>query len=683
SPASNFSDFTPAPWAWVTREEVLVNEYLFGDQDQFGMALPWYEEGEGWFDFKFSGGQTHQRNINTSQAYTGAGAPDALVHTVFAGANRAAGSPNHHMRIAWGSTNNVVEDVYYDNYELQHSDFTIPANSLTASTPVFHSIIDDIGIEIDYQSVGYIRLAYARTFDVTGLTSLRFTLDNPDQDAYRLVEFTGVSGTSPRLFVVGNGALTEMYVSLEGTVARALVPFDPNDITLDLYFTTETPLTPGPISPVSANGFFTDYTAVSLDSAFVIITHPSLMNAAEVSYKSYRDNDYEVLVADVEQLYMQYCYGIRKHPLAIRRFCGDLMDSWESDPSHLFLLGKSIREMSVSAAYGARNNPELYARNLVPTMGYPPSDNALTSVLGNNPAVPAIPTGRLAAENEDQVQEYLNKVIEMEAQPPALWQKRMMHFGGGSYTLEQQLLANYLSTYETIAEYTSYGGQVFTFLKNTSEPIQLTLSDSVQQLIDGGVSLMTFFGHASSTGFDQNIDEPESYNNQGKYPLLIGNSCYTGNIHLPDGESTSENFVLVPNRGVIAFLAKPDLGRPEYLHYYTLAYYRNLFQTHYGCTIGQAAGYASSDTQVLTSSLDSMYRENMSLTMTLHGDPAIRLYPHEKPDYVITPASITFEPEIVTAQVDSFKVHINIQNPGKAIHAPVSVELVRHFPTGA
>lgn len=679
---NDFGNYNPAPWCWVTREAIFSDEYLFGNQDQFGIALPWYEEGEGWFDTKFSGGQTHQHTFNTAQAYTGPGAPEALVQTVFAGANRAAGSPNHHMQVAWGTTSNTVADVYYDNYALKRTAFNIPAASLAASTAIFHTVVDDIGIVIDYQSVAGITLRYARTLNLGNTGSLRFALENPDNAPFRLLEFTNYTGANPRLFILGNGAMTEVAVSVQDGVAKALVPFAGGDGLQELLFTTAPALSPGVIKPVSDNGFFTDYTAIPLDSAFVIITHPKLLNAATFSYKAHRSNQYPVLVANIDELYMQYAYGIRKHPIAIRRFCQHLMTAWESDPSHLFLLGKSIREMSVSANYGARNNPELYARNLVPTMGYPPSDNALTAVLGSNRAVPAIPTGRLAAENENQVLEYLNKIIEQEAQPPSLWQKRMMHFGGGSYAFEQQLLANYLASYETVAEDTCFGAEVFTFLKNTSEPIQLTLSDSVQQLIDGGVSLMTFFGHASSTGFDQNIDEPESYNNQGKYPMLIGNSCYTGNIHLPEGESTSENFVLVPNRGVIAFLAKPDLGRAEYLHYYTLAYYRHLFQTHYGCTIGQATLYASADTQVLTTPIDSMYRENMSLAMTLHGDPAVRLYPHEKPDYVVTPASITFDPEIVTAQVDSFTVHIEIENHGKSVRRPIGVELVRHYPGG-
>ena len=103
------------------------------------------------------------------------------------------------------------------------------------------------------------------------------------------------------------------------------------------------------------------------------------------------------------------------------------------------------------------------------------------------------------------------------------------------------------------------GAVVHSFFKDTAEPVQLNVSDSIQMLINTGASVMTFFGHASSTGFDQNIDAPENYSNQGKYPLLIGNSCYTGNVHLAVAQSASERFVLAANRGVIGFLAKGDL----------------------------------------------------------------------------------------------------------------------------
>ena len=52
---------------------------------------------------------------------------------------------------------------------------------------------------------------------------------------------------------------------------------------------------------------------------------------------------------------------------------------------------------------------------------------------------------------------------------------------------------------------------VTSFYKTVSDPIDPVTLYEVNDYINEGVSLMTFFGHASATGFDQNVDEPENW----------------------------------------------------------------------------------------------------------------------------------------------------------------------------
>ena len=85
--------------------------------------------------------------------------------------------------------------------------------------------------------------------------------------------------------------------------------------------------------------------------------------------------------------------------------------------------------------------------------------------------------------------------------------------------------------YEELIEDSFFGGCCPYFLKNSSDPLQLNLSDSVKSLINQGVSLMTFFGHTYSNNFDQSIVEPENYDDTGRYPFVIANSCLIGNVH--------------------------------------------------------------------------------------------------------------------------------------------------------
>jgi len=69
--------------------------------------------------------------------------------------------------------------------------------------------------------------------------------------------------------------------------------------------------------------------------------------------------------------------------------------------------------------------------------------------------------------------------MQYETAPTDEWMKTILHFGGGANAAEQASFASYLNNYKNIIEDTLYGGKVSTFLKNSSEPIQITQSDSI------------------------------------------------------------------------------------------------------------------------------------------------------------------------------------------------------------
>lgn len=676
SDANNFADFTPITHCLYKSELEFHNEYLIGEQDINGISLPLYEEAEGWFDFKFPKGGSHEKFVATSNAYTGNDAPAAKAQCVSASASLAIGFPNHHLQLGWGDPLNVTFDTTYYGYQLNNLTFEIPTAQLGTQTRIVHRSIDDLGVASDYQAVSYVAIEYPRTLDFTGLSEITFSIPGNVSATHSLIEIAGAQ-TSSRLFVLKGHQLTEILMTESQGVFKALVPMS-NSARIELLFTNQVNTLVGGVEPVTQTAYFTNYLSNEVDNCFLIITHPQLWAAAQ-NYAAWRNNGTtQSLVVNVEELYMQYTYGIDKNPLAIRRFCNQLITGWSEKPDYLFLMGKSIHDASINGVIGSRNDPEKHARNLVPTWGYPGSDIAFTAGLAGTLNQPAIATGRLSANNTSQVLEYLNKVIEHETQPPALWQKNMLHFGGGTIDYEQQMFRGFLNGYKAIAQDTSIGAQVYSFFKNTSDPIQMNVSDSIQLLINQGVSVMTFFGHASSTGFDQNIDSPLNYNNQGKYPLLIGNSCYTGNIHLGTTESASETFVLVPDRGVIGFLAKSDIGLPGFLDLYTNNFYRQICQYNYGHSIGECMQKAIESFQVD----GNIYRSNVAYNFALHGDPAIKLHHHEKPDYSVSAQDVFFTPQEITASQPTINVNIVVKNSGKATNDNVGIELVRHYPNG-
>ena len=307
---------------------------------------------------------------------------------------------------------------------------------------------------------------------------------------------------------------------------------------------------------------------------------------------------YNTILVNVNEIDLQFGGGVPKHVIGLRRFQHYAYNQSLSKPDHVFLIGKGIREATEGLASGAgmRTNAATYAQCLIPTYGYPASDMIISAYLEGNELEPLIPVGRLAATSSAEVEQYLDKVKAFEAAqdptslysiPSKLWQKQILHFGGGTDGNEQAEFRGYLNDYETILEGSQFGGHVTSFYKTVSDPINPVTLTEVNDYINNGVTFMTFFGHASATGFDQNVDDPENWNNQGKYPIVIGNSCLTGNIHEPIVYSTSEEFVLIPEKGTIAFVATVNQGFPFGLDQYSNELFTQVAGSNYGASIGQ------------------------------------------------------------------------------------------------
>ncbi|MCD6366906.1 MAG: hypothetical protein J7L46_05130, partial [Bacteroidales bacterium] len=415
---------------------------------------------------------------------------------------------------------------------------------------------------------------------------------------------------------------------------------------------------------------FIDFSIAGKNSDYIIITNNKLWQGA-IDYASYRQTTgYIPLLVDVSKLYDQFAYGIRQHPLAIRNFVNYIIHQYDSVPKALFLLGKSIHP------YLIRQNSATYAQCLVPTYGDPSSDNLFTAGLTGTVYDLAIPTGRFSATSNQDAIIYLQKVVDYENNTSAEWMKQVLHFGGGSDVVQQTQFAGYLSNYEQTIEDTLFGGFVHTFLKNSSQPMQITQSDSISNLINNGISIMTFFGHGSTSGFDQNIDYPSAFYNYSKYPLIIAASCLAGDIHLPAPQRLSEEWVMIQHRGAIGFLAPSSLEYIFPLSTVVSEFYRQIGYKNYHQSIGkqiQAAYHNITD-------VSNPFLQKTVWDYTLHGDPALVINSFTKPDLTITAADISTIPGYVSSITDSFDIQLIITNIGRATTDTFVVELQRSFP---
>lgn len=355
-------------------------------------------------------------------------------------------------------------------------------------------------------------------------------------------------------------------------------------------------------------------------------------------------------------------------------------------------MGKAIREANVSTTLatgpGSRTNPANYAMSLVPSFGQPSSDQCLTSNLpGTDKWTPLIPTGRISVNNLSELAVYLEKVkaFELAQDSTSLystaskdWQKHLIHFAGGVNANEQYIFQTYLNAMADLAEDDYFAGNTMRIVKQSANPLTPAQIQGIADRIAEGVTVLNFFGHASSSqsGFDLNIDEPQQWNNQGKYPLLIANSCYNGNIFY-SVPSKSEQFVLTPNAGVIAYLGTINYGFSGALNDYSNQFYRQFSRHNYGGTLGEH----------IRNTIDSVMNSNQPLStesvfqqMTLHGDPMLRLNPHTKPEIELTTERVSFSPNEFSLSTDSIQINLTLRNLGKSITDTFTVEISRDFP---
>src|SRR5205814_3850654 len=151
---------------------------------------------------------------------------------------------------------------------------------------------------------------------------------------------------------------------------------------------------------------------------YLIISNKILIgpnaNGAVQQYAAYRagssGGSFNVKIYDIDDLVDEFAYGIKQHPLSVKNFLRYARNTFSIVPKFAFLIGKAVTyddyRMNQSSVYAEK-------LNLVPTFGWPASDNLLAS--DNLDPVATTPIGRLSAVTQNEVLVYLSKIKEYEA----------------------------------------------------------------------------------------------------------------------------------------------------------------------------------------------------------------------------------------------------------------------------
>ncbi|RYC71324.1 putative type IX secretion system sortase PorU2 [Spirosoma sordidisoli] len=499
-------------------------------------------------------------------------------------------------------------------------------------------------------SITYVNVSYPQQFDMNGEGSKVFHLPAGKRQTV-LLAIQHIPSSTFAYDVTDK--LNCRYLPVNSIASNAEVVVDGMGQNRDILVTNQV-LNPLSVKPVQLRF------AYPASTDYLIITHGSLKKSA-MAYADYRASvsggGHKPLVVDVDSLFDAFNYGERS-PLAIRRFARFMLQT--TVVKNMLLIGKAN-----SYPYFIKTA----ADDLVPTIGYPGSDVLLTAGLGGTSAnTPAIPTGRLAVTTNEQVLDYLTKVKHVEAGTPnGLWRKQLVHISGGKSEPEAKSLELAMRDLETVFVNGQLGGEVKSFSK--SNPYSTVEPVNIAPVVNDGVSLITFFGHAGPAITDMNFgfaSAPQNGFRNTIYPFMIFNGCGVGEI-FSRFNTLSTDWVLAPDKGAALVLAHSYYSYEAPTTRYLKSLYRALFTNP--ATLGQSFGKVQQQVNAeLEKEGANLYDVSVLLQMILQGDPALQLYPLARPDFSVAQKGVYIQASVVGSTLqnsDSIQVIVPLANLGR------------------
>lgn len=590
--------------------------------------------------------------------------------------------------------NTDVKDTLCDYFNDVVANATVPI-ALLSSGNADVQFVNTSPTSTDRMVVSHYELSYPRIFNFGGANTFQFELAAKNDGYYlEISNFDG--GATPVLYdltyqerIPGDLSTPGMikFAISGGTSDRQMLLVNENIGNIQAISQTELKVKN-----------FTNFNLPANQGDYLIISNPILYNGANgvnpvEEYRLYRSSvnggGYTAKTIEIDELVDQFGFGIKKHPLAVKNFIRYARTKFAAAPKFVLIIGRGI---AYNEYRNNQNSPLADQLNLVPTYGWPASDNFLASPDVLNP-VPATPLGRISAINAKEVEDYLEKLKEYESaqknNPNTIaargWMKNVLQVTGASDSYLGTVLCNYMATYSQIAEDTLLGASVSTFCKTSTNPVEQLSNEKIAQLFEEGLSLVTYFGHSSATTLEFNLDNPQNYNNLGKYPVFSVNGCNAGNFFTFDpqrftyNETLSEKFTLAKQRGGVAFIASTHFGIVNYLNIYINSLYDYMARSDYGASLGKLSRDATQKLVQIAGTGD-YYARLHAEEITLHGDPALKLNFQALPDYVIEEPQVKVNPQFISIAEDKFHVDIKVYNLGKALRDSITVEVKQRYP---
>lgn len=655
----------PEPWVWFTQDNIYTTNFI-KRRITPQITYSWFN-GEG-----FSRGYNWNWVLNLAVGKIKPDGPPASLRVRY-----ACELGEHRQRILVNDSLFSLDS--FSGWRIVDTTFSLPVSHVRPTTKVGVSSATGSG---DNNAISIIQLRYAREPDFENSPFARFSLTAAPGRRHLALSGLKTGGASPVLYDF-SGRI-RIQGDWDGTSAQFALPEAQGE--RQLWVATETAIKNAVPVPVQFRQL------KDLNADYIILTNRRLLsdptqNGANhvQAYADYRSSpaggNHRVTIIDVDELYEQFAYGVRYHNIAIRNFAHWTTKNWDN-PTYMLIIGKGMSY----EAFRTTTQQTTFADSIffVPSFGFFGADLLLT-MKGASLNRPALAVGRLAVEKPSEIKDYLDKITgheqELAAQPQDIkgksWSKRVIHNCGG-FNTEQLVIRDYAAELASTLEQNRFGAETFSFFKTSNDPIQLSSYDQMVDLVNEGVALWMIFGHSAAFAVDFDIGSVNAYNNKNRYPIMMVNGCASGRCTAPQ-KGLGEQFVLARDRGAIAFFATVNVSFIDALYLYSKALYGRAGGEDYGQGIGIALQNATGE--MVKSSYNGLTA--VAHQYQLQGDPAVSLYAHPGPDYVVDPQSVEVSPNPVSLDADSYRLSFEVRNIGEHVPGTLDLKVSQGLPGGA
>ncbi|HEY2649492.1 MAG TPA: C25 family cysteine peptidase [Puia sp.] len=601
------------------------------------------------------------------------------------------------LRTIQVKVNNILfKDTTLNSFSDIVSNISIPVASLnTTTTPVEFDNNSQALTYADRLVVSFYELTYPRQFNFGGQSNFPFQLASNASGYFLKITNFNQGAATPVLYDRNSGQRF-VAISSAGMLTFALPG---SGSVRNLVLVSQDLSNIHPINNLVKRNFIS-YADPSNQGNYLIISNPILYTGSHsnnpvADYKGYRSSaaggSYNAQIMDINELTDQFAFGIQKHPLAIKNFINYAANVFGQKPQYVLLIGRAVTYAEYRQNQG---NSAAELLNLVPSFGYPASDVMLASANGAG-SVNLIPIGRIGAVTGSEVDDYLQKIKDYEsAQQNApnnidgrAWKKNVMQVTGATDPFLEAVLCNYMAYYRQTISDTLFGANVYGFCSSAIDQSNQVSNTLLPQLYSKGLGVFTYFGHSSASTLGFQLDDPSIFTNQSKYPVMYVNGCYAGNYYtfdpgrLTNSKTIDENYVLIKNKGAIAFVASTHFGVVNYLNLLLTAMYDLMSHNDYGKSIGTIEANAGS--RILASLPTDFLARCQTEQMNIHGDPAVFVSDEKLPDYDVEAQTVVINPSFISVSSNFFNVSATFYNLGKAVSDSITVLITRKYPDGS